>query len=202
MTPAEVAAEPLLVFCQRDYPEYWDIITGWLREHRLRPQIAGEYDGVDSLMAAVESGLGVAVVTTRTADRVPKRVQLRTLASAPDPLCIAAGHRRTERATSRWRCSSKNCARRPQPSRKPPVFSRQTALRAFSTTGHLAEAARARARADVPPVTVGLRRVLGIPLAMELLYMYRNAYGGLITNQASPSHRCDMPTCGGHHWRR
>ena len=32
---------------------------------------------------------------------------------------------------------------------------------------------------------VGLRRVLGIPLAMELLYMYRNAYGGLITNQAS-----------------
>ena len=93
ITPAEVARQPLLVFCQRDYPEYWDIITGWLRGHRLRPQIAGEYDGVDSLMAAVESGLGVAVVTTRTADRVPKRVQLATLASAPDPLCIAAGHR-------------------------------------------------------------------------------------------------------------
>jgi DNA-binding transcriptional LysR family regulator len=93
ITPAEVASEPLLVFCQRDYPEYWDIITGWLRGHRLRPQIAGEYDGVDSLMAAVESGLGVAVVTTRTADRVPKRVQLTTLASAPDPLRIAAGYR-------------------------------------------------------------------------------------------------------------
>jgi DNA-binding transcriptional LysR family regulator len=93
ITPAEVATQPLLVFCQRDYPEYWEIITGWLREHRLRPQIAGEYDGVDSLLAAVESGLGVAVVTTRTADRVPKRVQLRTLSSAPDLLCIAAGHR-------------------------------------------------------------------------------------------------------------
>lgn len=93
IAPAEVAVEPLLVFCQRDYPEYWDLIVGWLREHRLRPQIAGEYDGVDSLMAAVESGLGVAVVTTRTADRVSKRVQLRTLASAPDPLCIAAGYR-------------------------------------------------------------------------------------------------------------
>ncbi|HRY50412.1 MAG TPA: LysR family transcriptional regulator [Candidatus Paceibacterota bacterium] len=93
ITPAEVASGPLLVFCQRDYPEYWDIITGWLREHRLRPKIAGEYDGVDSLMAAVESGLGLAVVTTRTADRVSKRVRLTTLASAPDPLCIAAGHR-------------------------------------------------------------------------------------------------------------
>jgi DNA-binding transcriptional LysR family regulator len=96
ITPAEVASEPLLVFCQSDYPEYWDIITGWLRGHRLRPRIAGEYDGVDSLMAAVESGLGVAVVTTRTADRVPKRVQLTPLASAPDPLCIAAVHRRSK----------------------------------------------------------------------------------------------------------
>jgi DNA-binding transcriptional LysR family regulator len=93
ITPAEVAEEPLLVFCQRDYPEYWEIITGWLRKQRLRPKIAGEHDGVDSLLTAVESGLGVAVVTIRTADRLPKRVQLRTLSSAPEPLCIAAGYR-------------------------------------------------------------------------------------------------------------
>lgn len=96
ITPAELAAEPLLVFCQRDYPEYWEIVTGWLRGHKLRPRIAGEYDGVDSLLAAVESGLGVALVTTRTADRVPKRVQLIPLAPGPDPLCIAAGHRETK----------------------------------------------------------------------------------------------------------
>ena len=93
VTPAEVAREPLLVFCQRDYPEYWDIITGWLRDHRQRPRIAGEYDGVDSLMAAVESGLGVAIVTARTARLVPERVRLKTLSAAPDPLCIAVGHR-------------------------------------------------------------------------------------------------------------
>jgi DNA-binding transcriptional LysR family regulator len=92
-TPAEVAREPLLVFCQRDYPEYWDIITSWLREHRQRPRIAGEYDGVNSLMAAVESGLGVAIVTTRTARLVPERVRLKTLSAAPAPLCIAIGQR-------------------------------------------------------------------------------------------------------------
>jgi LysR family transcriptional regulator, benzoate and cis,cis-muconate-responsive activator of ben and cat genes len=95
ITPPEVAREPLLVFCQRDYPEYWDLITGWLSEHRQRPRIAGEYDGVDSLLAAVESGLGVALVTTRTADRVPKRVLLKHLSTAPDPLCIAVGYRAT-----------------------------------------------------------------------------------------------------------
>ena len=93
VTPAEVAGEPLLVFCRRDYPEYWELITGWLRRHRQRPAIAGEYDGVDSLMAAVESGLGVALVAIRTARLVPERVRLKALAGAPEPLCIAAGRR-------------------------------------------------------------------------------------------------------------
>lgn len=97
VTPAEVAREPLLVFCQRDYPEYWATIKDWLRRHRQRPRIAGEYDGVDSLLAAVESGLGVAVVTFRAARHVPERVRLKKLSAAPEPLCIAVGHR-AERA--------------------------------------------------------------------------------------------------------
>ncbi|HZT22563.1 MAG TPA: LysR family transcriptional regulator [Verrucomicrobiae bacterium] len=93
VTVAEVAGEPLLVFCQRDYPEYWDAITGWLRKHQQRLAIAGEYDGVDSLLAAVESGLGVAIVTTSTARLIPKRVRLKAMTAAPNPVCIAAGHR-------------------------------------------------------------------------------------------------------------
>lgn len=96
ITPAEVAREPLLVFCQRDYPEYWELITSWLREHRQRPKIAGEYDGAESLMAAVESGLGVALVTTRTAHRFQSRAQLKILAPSPKPLCIAAACRAEE----------------------------------------------------------------------------------------------------------
>jgi DNA-binding transcriptional LysR family regulator len=93
VTPAEVAREPLLVFCQRDYPEYWDILTGWLREHRQRPRITGEYDGVDSLMAAVESGQGIALVATRRGRLVPDRVRVKPLSPPPKPLCIAAGYR-------------------------------------------------------------------------------------------------------------
>jgi DNA-binding transcriptional LysR family regulator len=92
VTPVEVAGEPLLVFCQQDYPEYWDIVGGWLRRHGQRPQIAGEYDGVDSLLAAVGSGLGVALVTSQAPGRVPDRVRLKRLSTAPDPLCIAAGY--------------------------------------------------------------------------------------------------------------
>ena len=69
------------------------MLTGWLREHRQRPRITGEYDGVDSLMAAVESGLGVAIVATRVGRLVPERVRLKPLYPAPPPLCIAAGYR-------------------------------------------------------------------------------------------------------------
>ena len=93
MTPAEVGREPLLVFCQRDYPEYWEVITAWLHTHGQRPRITGEYDGVDSLMAAVESGLGVAFVATRRGRLIPERVRLKTLSAPPKPLCIAAGFR-------------------------------------------------------------------------------------------------------------
>jgi DNA-binding transcriptional LysR family regulator len=92
VTPADVAGAPLLLFRQRDYPEYWDIITSWLREHQQRPRVVGEYDGVDSLMSAVESGLGVAIVTTRASRLVPERVRLKPLSDGPEPLCIAAGY--------------------------------------------------------------------------------------------------------------
>jgi len=93
VTPLEVAGEPLLVYSQRDYPEYWDAIIGWLRDHGQRPRIVGEYGGAENLMAAVESGLGVALVTTRMARLFPSRARLITLSSAPEPVCIAVGHR-------------------------------------------------------------------------------------------------------------
>ena len=98
VTPAEMARAPLLAYCQRDYPEYRHMLTRWLHEHGQRPRIISEYDGVDSLMAAVESGLGIALVATRMGHLVPERVRLKTLSPAPPPLCIAAGYRadRTE----------------------------------------------------------------------------------------------------------
>jgi DNA-binding transcriptional LysR family regulator len=88
-----VAAEPLLGFSQRDYPEYWEGVARWLGNPRQKPRIAGEYDGTENLMAAVESGLGVAFITTQVARLFPKRVSLVTLSSPPEPVCVAVGHR-------------------------------------------------------------------------------------------------------------
>lgn len=93
LTRAEIAREPLLIYCQRDYPEYWEMISSWFRKDRQHPRIAGEYDSVDSLMAAVEAGLGVAVIVHRSDRPVSQRVRLGTLATAPPTVCIAAGFR-------------------------------------------------------------------------------------------------------------
>ena len=93
LTPANVVGAPLLVLSQRDYPQYWDSVSAWWREHRVRPKIAGEYDGAESLIAAVESGLGVAFISTRSARHYAGRVHFKTLTHEPEPVCIAAGYR-------------------------------------------------------------------------------------------------------------
>lgn len=93
VTAAEAAREPLLLYCRRDYPEYWETVNRWLKSRGARPRMAGEYDGADSLLAAVESGLGVALVSARTAHLFPRRVRWKPLAEGPPPLCIAAGCR-------------------------------------------------------------------------------------------------------------
>jgi DNA-binding transcriptional LysR family regulator len=91
--PAEVGHEPLLVYNRAEYPEYWDAITRWLKENGIRARIAGEYNGIDSLLAAVESGLGVALVAARLVQLFPTRVRMKTLTAAPTPVGIAAGYR-------------------------------------------------------------------------------------------------------------
>jgi DNA-binding transcriptional LysR family regulator len=44
-------------------------------------------------MSGVEAGLGVALLTSRPAHRVPKRVRLKKLLTPPEPVLIAVGHR-------------------------------------------------------------------------------------------------------------
>ncbi|MEZ5277686.1 MAG: LysR substrate-binding domain-containing protein [Opitutaceae bacterium] len=91
--PADLEGESLLAFAQRDYPEYWELLAEWLRAHRLRPRIEAEYDGGESLVTAIESGLGIAMVVLQVAERFPNRVVLKAVSDPPPPLCIAVGRR-------------------------------------------------------------------------------------------------------------
>ena len=60
---AEVAAEPLVALRKRDYSEYHVILEKIFSPSKLRPRIAVEVDGANTLITGVESGRGVAVVT-------------------------------------------------------------------------------------------------------------------------------------------
>jgi DNA-binding transcriptional LysR family regulator len=92
-TPADLGKEPLVIYRRSDYREYWEAIAAWLRAEHLQPRIAGEYDGVESLMAAVEAGLGVALVPASIGKLFPDRVCLIPLSSAPPPVIIHVGYR-------------------------------------------------------------------------------------------------------------
>lgn len=93
VTLADVAKEPLVIFRRSEYPEYWDMVAAWLRGTRQHTKITGEYDGVDSLIAAVEAGLGVALVSTSIARLFPDRVCLKPIVSGPPPVSIHVGYR-------------------------------------------------------------------------------------------------------------
>ena len=93
--PADLNRERLVLYCQRDYAEYWRQVTQWFKEQKIDAHVAGEYDGANSLVAAVEAGLGVALVVERSARIFSDRVVFRPLKPAPHPVCIAAGRAMT-----------------------------------------------------------------------------------------------------------
>jgi DNA-binding transcriptional LysR family regulator len=62
VTLAEIRQQKLMVFSYDDYPEYKEWITGLFKG--LNPCSMEEYDGVVGLIAAVEAGRGVAMVSS------------------------------------------------------------------------------------------------------------------------------------------
>jgi DNA-binding transcriptional LysR family regulator len=85
---ADLDGQRLLLYSRSEYPEYWQGITRMFREKGLQAKVAGEFDGVSSLVAAVEAGLGVALMAS--GNRF-ERVILLPLEPEPEPVCVAAG---------------------------------------------------------------------------------------------------------------
>jgi DNA-binding transcriptional LysR family regulator len=85
---AELNGQRLLLFSRSEYPEYWSSVTRLFREHGIDAKVAGEFDGVASLGAAVEAGLGVALVAAGS--RLDRVVML-PLVPAPEAVCVSAG---------------------------------------------------------------------------------------------------------------
>ncbi len=87
---AEIARHPLIAFSRAEYPDYHEILETWFSKVKGKPQIAEEHDSVASLIAAVEAGDGVAMVTESMACVAGPRLSLIKITPPPSPLVMAA----------------------------------------------------------------------------------------------------------------
>jgi len=87
---SEVAQYPLIAFSRAEYPDYHELLDAWFSAVKIKPRMAEEHDSVSSLIAAVEAGDGVALVTESMTCVAGPRLSLTRLTPAPSPLVIAA----------------------------------------------------------------------------------------------------------------
>jgi len=83
----------LSLYDREHYPDYWDRVTSFFRSQNLQAKVAGEFDGVSSLTAALESHLGIALLAESSPidNGRNKRLISRPLAVAPPRIEVAAG---------------------------------------------------------------------------------------------------------------
>jgi DNA-binding transcriptional LysR family regulator len=87
---AEAVREPLVAYSRGEYPEYHETLAAVFAAAKALPRIAGEFDGVASLIASVEAGAGVAWIPESVACFSGRRLKFLPLTPEPEPLAIGA----------------------------------------------------------------------------------------------------------------
>ena len=90
VTLAEAAREPLITYSRKDYPEAHEMLAAMFAGIKSKPRIVEEHDSVSSLIAAVESGAGVAVAPDSLTCTSGPRLKLIPFEPALEPLVIGA----------------------------------------------------------------------------------------------------------------
>ena len=90
VTLAQATQEPMLVLSPKDYPEYQEYLDALFTPAKIKPRIAEEHDSSSSLIAAIESGTGVAIVPESFSCFTGPRLKLLPFSPAPPPLVIGA----------------------------------------------------------------------------------------------------------------
>lgn len=85
----QLADEPMIGYSRKDYPEYHDMLDEIFAGAR-KPRIVEEHDGVTSIIAAVESGRGFALVPQCVESMAGPRVKLIPVKPAPMPIPVGA----------------------------------------------------------------------------------------------------------------
>jgi LysR family transcriptional regulator, benzoate and cis,cis-muconate-responsive activator of ben and cat genes len=84
--------EPLAAYVRAEYTEYHEMLETAFANFDRRPDIAVECDGATSLLAAVESGRGVALVPEVFRSLAGSRVKLRPIEPTPPPMIVGCAY--------------------------------------------------------------------------------------------------------------
>jgi DNA-binding transcriptional LysR family regulator len=91
----EIAREPLIAYSRKEYPEAHANLLALFATVKVKPRIAEEHDSVSSLIAAVESGAGIAVAPQSLTCTAGPRLKLIPFSPAPAPLITGAAWSKT-----------------------------------------------------------------------------------------------------------
>lgn len=85
----QLLREPLIAYSRAEYPEYHELLDELFADAGT-PHIAEEHDGITSIIAAVESGRGFALVPQCVECMAGPRVKVVPLHPAPEPIPVGA----------------------------------------------------------------------------------------------------------------
>jgi DNA-binding transcriptional LysR family regulator len=86
----QVLDEPLIAYSRKDYPEYHTMLGKLFAPTGRKPRLLREHDSVTSLIAAVESGIGFALVPECLSCMVGSRLKLIPLSHLQPPISVGA----------------------------------------------------------------------------------------------------------------
>jgi DNA-binding transcriptional LysR family regulator len=98
VTVAEIAREPLVVYSRSEYPDYHESLMEFFASAKVGPHIVEEHDGVTSMIAAVESGVGVALLAESVTCMAGPRLKLIPVSPPLKPMVIGAAMNATHHA--------------------------------------------------------------------------------------------------------
>ena len=87
---SKIAAEPLIGYSRADYPEYHAALAKIFAPSGRTPTIVEEHDSVTSLIAAVESGRGIALVPSALTCMVGARLKILSITPSLAPIVVGA----------------------------------------------------------------------------------------------------------------
>lgn len=86
----EAAQEPLVIYDRKEYPEYYASLPEIFGVARQKLRIAEEHDSVTSMIAGIEAGGGVAIVSASISCFSSGRLKLLPLTPKPKPIVVGA----------------------------------------------------------------------------------------------------------------